>query len=334
MKTVNSTVKPIDGVARGVELQIATWKGMADFFVISIDGYDVVLGMEFMDKSGAMPCIVPMVRQQGESKLLSAMQFSKSWKKGEPTLLATMKMDTVAKKVQPVPKAVEIVLKEFVDVMPKGLPKTLPPRREVDHATELEPGAKPPAKASYQMAPPELEKLRRQLKQLLNLGRARYFTKLDIRSRYYQVRITPGDEPKTACVSRYGFYEFLVMPFGMTNDLATFCILMSKVFHPFLDKFVMVYSNDMVVYNNSLEEHLKHLHKFFQHVFHELKRALMEELGLRLPDLSKPFEVHTHVSDFAIGGALMQDGHLLAFESRKLNDTKRRIYVPRWDNLR
>ncbi|CAL9005670.1 unnamed protein product [Prunus brigantina] len=101
MKTVNSTAIPIDGVARGVELHIATWKGVADFSVISMDDYDVVLGMEFMDK-----------------------------KKGEPTFLATMKMDIVGKEVQPVPKAVEAILKEFADVMPKELPKTLPPRRE------------------------------------------------------------------------------------------------------------------------------------------------------------------------------------------------------------
>ncbi|CAL8996076.1 unnamed protein product [Prunus brigantina] len=182
MKTVNSTAKPIDGVARGVELHIATWNGVVDFSVISMDDYDVMLGMEFMDKvkafpipfynsmciaqGGAMSCMVLMVRQQGESKPLSAMQFSKSWKKGEPTFLATMNMDIVDKEVQPVPKAVKAVLKEFADVMPNELPKTLPPKREVDHAIELEPSAKSPAKAQYRMTPLKLEELRRQLKQL------------------------------------------------------------------------------------------------------------------------------------------------------------------------
>ncbi|KAI5335729.1 hypothetical protein L3X38_025863 [Prunus dulcis] len=164
MKMVNSTAKPIDEVTCGVELHIATWKGVANFFVISMDDYDVVLGMEFMDKvnafpipfsntmciahGGAMPCMVPLVRQQGESKVLSTMQLSKSWQKGEPTFLATMKIDTIENEVP-------------TSFMPKDQPKTLPPRREVDHAIELEPGAKPPAKAPYKMAPPELEELRR-----------------------------------------------------------------------------------------------------------------------------------------------------------------------------
>ncbi|KAI5339231.1 hypothetical protein L3X38_018503 [Prunus dulcis] len=83
MKTVNSIPKPISGVTRGVELQIATWKGVVDFSMISVDDYDVVLGMEFMDKvkaflipfynttciaqGGAMSCMVPVVRQQGKS---------------------------------------------------------------------------------------------------------------------------------------------------------------------------------------------------------------------------------------------------------------------------
>ena len=60
-----------------------------------------------------------------------------------------------------------------------------------------------------------------------------------MRLNYYQVRIAEGDEPKTTCVTRYGSYEFLVMPFGLTNAPAMFCTLMSKIFHPYLDKFVV-----------------------------------------------------------------------------------------------
>ena len=96
------------------------------------------------------------------------------------------------------------------------------------------------------------------------LGQARIFTKLDLRSDYYQVRIAEGDEPKTACVTRYGLFEFKVMPFGLTNALATFCTLMNKVLQPFLDKFVVVYLDDIVVYSRDLEEHVQHLRQVFQ----------------------------------------------------------------------
>ena len=93
------------------------------------------------------------------------------------------------------------------------------------------------------------------------LCKATYFTKLDLRLGYWQVRIAEGDEPKTTCVTRYGSYEFLVMPFGLTNSLATFCNLMNVVFYEFVDRFVVVYLDDMVVYSESLDNHLKHLRK-------------------------------------------------------------------------
>ncbi|GJS50693.1 putative nucleotidyltransferase, ribonuclease H [Tanacetum coccineum] len=96
------------------------------------------------------------------------------------------------------------------------------------------------------------------------LGKVRYFTKLHLRLGYYQVRIAEGDEAKTTCVTRYGSYEFLVMPFGLTNAPATFCTLMNKLFHPFLDKFVVVYLDDIVVYSHTLEEHVFYLKQVFQ----------------------------------------------------------------------
>ncbi|GJX54506.1 PTI1-like tyrosine-protein kinase [Tanacetum coccineum] len=162
------------------------------------------------------------------------------------------------------------------------------------------------------------------------LGKTWYFTKLDLRSGYYQVRIAEGDEAKMMYVTRYGSYEFLVMPFGLTNAPATFCTLMNKLFHPFLDKFVVVYLDDIVVYRHTLEEHKNKAwiwDEECQAAFESLKKVVMEEPVLRLLDVIMPFELHTDASDFAIGGVLMQDGHLIAFESLKLNETERKYTV-------
>ena len=93
------------------------------------------------------------------------------------------------------------------------------------------------------------------------LCRAIYFTKLDLRSGYWQVKITKRDEPKTTCVTQYGSYEFLVMPFGLTNAPATFCNLMNDVFYEFVDHFVVVYLDGILIYSESLEDHLEHLRK-------------------------------------------------------------------------
>ena len=96
------------------------------------------------------------------------------------------------------------------------------------------------------------------------LAKARYFTKLDLRSDYWQVRIAEGDEAKTTCVTRYGSYEFLVMPFGLTNAPVTFYNLMNDVLFDYLDAFVVVYLDDIVVYSQTLNEHEMQLKKVFQ----------------------------------------------------------------------
>ncbi|KAL0456007.1 UNVERIFIED_CONTAM: RNA-directed DNA polymerase [Sesamum latifolium] len=91
------------------------------------------------------------------------------------------------------------------------------------------------------------------------LSQANYFTKIDLRSGYWQVRIKEGDEAKTTVVTRYGAFEFLVMPFGLTNAPATFSTMMNQVLHGFLDEFVVVYLNDIVIYSRTLAEHVEHL---------------------------------------------------------------------------
>ena len=91
------------------------------------------------------------------------------------------------------------------------------------------------------------------------LAGASVFSKMDSRSGYHQIKIQKEDVPKTAFTTCYGLYEYTVMSFGLTNAPATFMRLMNSVFMEYLDKFVVVYIDDILVYSKSEEEHAEHL---------------------------------------------------------------------------
>ena len=112
------------------------------------------------------------------------------------------------------------IVKEFMDVFPSELPGE-PPIRDVECSIDIIPKTSPIAKNQYRLSRMELEELKRQLDEL----------------------------QKIAFRTRYGLFEFLVIPFGLTNALAVFMDLMHRVFHEYLDKFVIVFIDDILIYS-------------------------------------------------------------------------------------
>jgi hypothetical protein len=196
------------------------------------------------------------------------------------------------------------VVCEFVDVFPDDI-LDLPPEREVEFSIDIVPGTSPISMAPYRMSAAELEKLKEQLKELLEkrfvrpsvspwgapvllvkkkdgsmrlwidyrqLNKAtiknKYplpriddlmdqlvgvcvFSKIDLRSGYHQIRVKAEDIPKTAFRTRYGHYEYVVMPFGVTNAPGVFMEYMNRIFHSYLDRFVVVFIDDILVYSKT-----------------------------------------------------------------------------------
>nr|GEV55221.1 hypothetical protein [Tanacetum cinerariifolium] len=157
------------------------------------------------------------------------------------------------------------IARDFEDIFPDDL-SGLPPQRQVKFRIDLIPGATPVAKSLYRLAPSDMQELSEQLQELQEKGfirlNYRELNKLTIKIRYSLPRIDDlFDQLQRA--TRYGHFEFTVMPFELTNAPALFMDLMNRVCKPYLDKFVIVFIDDILIYSKMKEDHENHLRLMF-----------------------------------------------------------------------
>ncbi|GJW75979.1 putative reverse transcriptase domain-containing protein [Tanacetum coccineum] len=245
-------------ILKGCTLNLVNHIFEIDLMSIELGMFDVIIGIEWLVKHDAVIIC-------GEKVALKYVE------RGCHLFLAhVMENKSKEKRMEDVP-----VIHNFLEVFPEELPG-LPLSRQVEFRIDLVPGAALVARAPYRLAPSEMRELSVQLQELLEKGficpssspindlfdqlqGSSVYPKIDLRSGYHQLHIKEEDIPITTFRTRYGHFEFQVMPFGLTNAPAVFMDLMNQVCKPYLDKFIIVFINDILVYSKDEEEHEKHL---------------------------------------------------------------------------
>ncbi|GKE19031.1 putative reverse transcriptase domain-containing protein [Tanacetum coccineum] len=298
VELADGRVSETNTVLRGCTLGLLGHPFNIDLMPVELGSFDVIIGMDWLANHHAViVCDEKIVRipygdevliVQGDkdgkgvkSKLsiISCTRTQKYIKRGCPIFLAQVTKKEIEnesedKRLEDVP-----TIRDFLEVFLEDLPG-LPPTRQVEFQIDLVLGAAPVARAPYRLSPSKLQELSTRLQELSDKGfirpssspwgariddlfdqlqGSRVYSKIDLRSGYHQLRVREEDIPKIAFRTRYGHYDFQVMPFGLTNTPTVFMDLMNRVCKPYLDKFMIVFIDDILIYSKSEEEHAEHL---------------------------------------------------------------------------
>ncbi|RVW68732.1 Transposon Tf2-2 polyprotein [Vitis vinifera] len=217
-------------------------------YSLPLAGLDMVLGIQWLEMLGSVVCnwqyLTMDFNWENQARRLQGIQGP----------IQATSLETIAK---------EHRQGEFEDVFQE--PFKLPPLREIDHHIPLKEGTQPINVRPYRALNAATIKDRFPIPtvddMLDELYGATYFTKLDLRAGYHQVRVHAPDIPKTAFRTHNGHFEYLVMPFGLCDAPSTFQAIMNSIFRPYLRKFILVFFDDILVYSPTWELHLNHVRK-------------------------------------------------------------------------
>ncbi|GJZ50590.1 putative reverse transcriptase domain-containing protein [Tanacetum coccineum] len=259
----------INTIIRGCTLNFLNHPFNINLMPIKLGSFDVIIGMDWLAKYQAIiVCAEKIVcipwgnetlnvhgdgSDRGNETCLNIYSCTKTQKymlKGCHVFLAHVTTKKTEDKSEGKQLKDVLIVRDFPKVFPKDL-LGLPPTRQVEFQIDLIPGAAPVARAPYRLALSEMKELSDQLQELSDKG--------FIRPSYHQLRVREEDILKTAFRTQYGHYEFQVMPFGLTNAPAVFMDLMNRVCKPYLDKFVIVFIDDILIYSRNKKEHEEHL---------------------------------------------------------------------------
>ncbi|XP_070037267.1 uncharacterized protein [Nicotiana tomentosiformis] len=237
---------------------------MTDFEIILgmdwLSPYHAILDFHTKTVTLAIPAL-PRLEWKGSSvsasnQVISFLNAQHIVDKGCLAYLAYV-WDTTAE--TPMIDSVPVIL-EFSDVIPSDLPG-MPLDHDINFCIDLAQDTHPISILPYCMDPKELKELKEQLEELLTKG---VFSKIDLSSGNHQLKIRDSNVLKTTFRTRYGHYEFVVTSFGLTNALSAFMGLMNRVFRPYIDSFVVVFIDDILIYSRNKEEHEHHMRVLLQ----------------------------------------------------------------------